>query len=53
MKNIDKIRQMTADELAELISSDCAYCSYSHLGCLCEGNCKEYIKDWLEQESEE
>ena len=40
MKNIDKIRQMNSEELAELMVSDCLYCSYKDIGWLCEGECK-------------
>lgn len=56
MKNIDKIRQMTADELAEYMRDNdaCHCCLFSTLS-VCNGNirCKEGIKQWLEQESEE
>lgn len=56
MKNIDKIRQMTADELAEFLNSSaldsiCNIC----VGCDSEEEigCIEGTKQWLEQESEE
>lgn len=53
MKNIDKIRQMTADELAELISGYISrqYClidKYKNMAL-----CEELYRQWLEQESEE
>lgn len=53
MKNIDKIRQMNSDELAEVISSDCLYCNYRYMGCSYRCECKQGIKQWLEQEVEE
>lgn len=55
MKNIDKIRQMNSDELAELLSNlDCSYCPV-------KDECNKYDNDtcystiiqWLEQEVEE
>ena len=54
MKNIDKIRQMTADELAEFIFG-CEYCIYdaSLDDCLSHGKCIKGHKQWLEQEVEE
>jgi hypothetical protein len=54
MKNIDKIREMTPKELAELIMSKhtcdvCAFQLYED----CEGmDCEEGIVAWLEKESE-
>lgn len=65
MKNIEKIRAMTEDELAELIY-DCdmrcrdAACKESeryamctnddNLSCVNETNCLECIKKWLDRE---
>lgn len=55
MKNIDKIRQMTADELAELfdIQPRCKLCASKYNILNCDFNCKNNIKQWLEQEVEE
>lgn len=50
MKNIDKIRQMTADELAKFIceNNSCYTCKFFDMN-----NCTDKIKQWLEQEVEE
>lgn len=50
MKNIDKIRQMTTDELAELLGGACEnFCTGN---CLLD-DCVVSIKKWLEQEVKE
>lgn len=50
MKNIDRIRQMTVDELAELLSCACDnYCASSN----CNSDCVISIKQWLQQEAED
>lgn len=57
MKNIDKIRQMTADEWSKHASEDehliptlCFMC----VGCEeCAEQCSKGIFEWLDQESEE
>lgn len=51
MKNIDKIKQMNINELANILfeCSSCTFCS----GCEKNRNCEDGIKQWLEQESEE
>lgn len=54
MNNFDKIKNMTLDEMAELLSTDCAlrcpkYMQYKK----CYGNCQENVKQWLQAESEE
>lgn len=59
MQNIDRIRQMTVDELAEILhfqnvglcSTRCIY-TYASEQCK-KANCKQGIRQWLEQESEE
>jgi hypothetical protein len=54
MKNIDKIREMTPKELAELImcKHTCDVCAFQ-LYEDCEGmDCEEGIVAWLEKESE-
>ena len=51
MRNIDKIKNMTLDEMAKILSSDCAnrcpkYIQFKK----CYGNCQENVKQWLQQE---
>lgn len=56
MKNIDKIRQMTADELAELlygVDYTCCDECLAHDYCSDNETCADSIKQWLEQESVE
>lgn len=52
--NLERIRQMTADELAEIIGNDeCKYC-IAHKFCKTKSDCcQNIIQQWLEQESEE
>lgn len=55
--NLERIRQMNSDELAEFlyIKNDCcAMCNYIETE-LCNGSCNSSsgIKQWLELESEE
>lgn len=56
MTNLDRIKNMTADELAELLGTKackcCAYLSFAPCG-LRAPACKEGIKKWLEQEAKE
>lgn len=60
MKNIDKIRQMNSEELVNsgVIRIACNICVYQRIKgnefipCN-DKNCKEGIKQWLEQEVEE
>lgn len=49
MKNIDKIRAMSAEELAELCNNNCQMCVYQE-NCM-EINCVQGIMEWLNQES--
>lgn len=51
--NLERIRQMTADELAELLGVNCKCCNLYENGICGLGACKDGIKQWLEQESEE
>lgn len=61
MKNIEKIKQMNSDELAEFLEEvkrqwTCIECCSNVISC--DGfddmyDCKQGIKHWLEQESEE
>lgn len=67
MKQIDRIRNMNVEELAEwiwqrLIDSDCQYCpAHSQCDILLRDlyhrnitfNCKNVIKAWLESEEKE
>ena len=57
MKQIDRIRSMNAEELAEMIfhinSYCCKVCKFKRKGKRCMGNdCRTTIKDWLESEVE-
>jgi hypothetical protein len=51
MTNHEKIKQMTVDELAAFIEANQYGCRLA-TDCL-NGNCKECIKIWLEQEVQE
>ena len=53
MTNLDRIKNMTADEMAELLkSASCKSCAYrGHTRCSFRP-CEEGIKKWLEQEAE-
>ena len=52
MKNIEKIRNMTAEELARIFDgTKCDYCIYGDNNEPC-GNCVKSIAEWLEQEAE-
>ncbi len=53
MKNIDKLRELSADELAELLElGSCVFCSLKFFSCTCD-DCVSGIKKWLESEVEE
>lgn len=55
MKNIDKIRQMTSEELAEWLYRKFNDIDYPPCG-ICAGECfkcKDGVKQWLKQEVEE
>ena len=55
MTKLDRIKNMTADELAELLGTKackcCAYLSFAPCGFGAPA-CEEGIKKWLEQEGE-
>ena len=52
MNNIDKIRNMTLDEMAEFLKvGDCYYCKTENW-CDDYDNCKDALKQWLQQESD-
>ena len=55
MTNADKIRSMTDEELADLISDcDCTeYCVYGNMINCIGMSCKYGILEWLEKEVEE
>lgn len=54
MNNYDKIKQMSVDEMAEVLSTDCSFrCPMYEKHKKCYGNCQENIKQWLLLESEE
>lgn len=60
MKNIDRIKNMTTEEMASVISDDlhdCRYCpcyKYDYEECfkgdMCD--CRNIIKNWLESEED-
>lgn len=52
MTNLERIKNMTADELAELLGTKaCKCCAYRSRQCGYK-RCKDGIKAWLEQEAE-
>lgn len=57
--NADRIRSMTDNELAEMlsvVSQHCVVYLSDHIDCRhsrCESSCKSNIKKWLQKESEE
>lgn len=59
MRNIDRIKNMTLDEMAEYLTKLTAtYCKYCTFKEYCEDNednisCREVLKQWLQAESEE
>lgn len=59
MTNADRIRSMTDEELAEMlsvVSQHCVVYLSDHIDCRhsrCESSCKSNIKKWLQKESEE
>ena len=49
MKNIDKIRAMSAEELGAFLSkavNQCSLCNYQDIS-KCSGNCEKGITQWL------
>ena len=53
MTNGDRIRQKSNEELADMLSGNCAYCRWGlELDSKCETNCLEGIKAYLESEEE-
>lgn len=50
MRNIDRIKNMTVNEMAELLNNkDCDQCAYK--GDECGYNCLIGVKEWLQQEA--
>lgn len=50
--NYDRIRTMSIDEMAKVLSKPvCFHCIYNKDES-CNENCKKGVKQWLEQESE-
>ena len=52
MKNIEKIRNMTAEELAEFLENSRCYCAYNDTDRCDNRSCEQGIAEWLEQEAE-
>lgn len=50
--NADRIRQMTDEELADVMQGQCACCAYQLTGCT-EKECKDGAYEWLKQEVSE
>ena len=54
MTNLDRIKNMTLDEMAELLDTKaCKCCAYRSLVPCSFKGCKNGIKEWLEQEAAE
>ena len=54
MTNGDKIRQMTDEEIAEVLSGQCSCCEYQYDNCgtdFCL--CEQGVLEWLKQEVSE
>lgn len=49
MTNADRIRQMTDEDLADVLQGQCACCAYQLTGCT-ERECKDGAYEWLKQE---
>lgn len=56
MRNIDKIKEMNAKELAHLIHSNrckvCEICAFHNSNGNCEGNCEDGIERWLNKKAD-
>lgn len=53
MNNYQKIKNMTIDEIVQLLEGDCFRCAYCNLDDCWEQDCDNGHKLWLQQESEE
>ena len=49
--NADRIRQMTDEELADVMQGQCACCAYQLTGCT-EKECKDGAYEWLRKETD-
>ena len=50
MNNYERIKQMSVEDMAELLLGDCEnYCNAQN----CEGDCLNNVKQWLLAECEE
>ena len=52
MKNIEKIRNMSAEELAEFLENSRCCCAYNGTDRCDNRSCEQRIAEWLEQEAE-
>lgn len=52
MTNGDRVRNMTDEELADVLQGQCACCAYQLTGCT-EKECKDGALSWLKQEGSE
>jgi hypothetical protein len=55
MTNLERIKQMNAEELAEVILNSCDYCIHaSNRHCCLDGtiSCNKSVQAWLESEAE-
>ena len=53
MNNFEKIKSMTLDEMAYLLSNTNHYCNYCiYKATYCKHGCEYGIKQWLQAESE-
>ena len=50
--NADRIRQMTDEELADVMQGQCACCAYQLTGCT-KKECKDGAYEWLRKEADE
>lgn len=48
--NADRIRSMTDEELASVITDDWCEIVCSGTDYLCDGNCEQYVLKWLKEE---
>ena len=53
MNNYEKIKNMTIDEMVQLLEGDCFRCAYCKLDDCWKQDCDNGHKQWLKQESEE
>lgn len=51
MTNADRVRQMTVEELADIMQGQCACCAYQLTGCT-EKECKDGAYEWLKQDEQ-